>query len=467
MEELMKKDNIFELSKYEKTDMEDFSYKKFIDLDFLTNDTVVSFFRSDFRGSTFENIKFFKNIFDRADFLTSNFSNSYFSDVNFGASQFKTCYFSQVHFNGNKYKFTSILDCVFENCTFENENIMVNMLNTTFNNCKFTNVTFERSTTEKCIFNNCEFNTVDFATMHAECHTLSSCNFTDLSMDFTYILGYRLFDISVENIKLLYHGKPISHTKLSEHSNSLLRKNRYYEFINTCIITKRYEILEQALNSILNDFTNMSELERRYQLNEMFDIFAFYTSKCVLPYSTIKQTIAILLSFDWSIYGLSEKLTYGSKLTLLKNIFEEADATESYIESAKSSYTVITLKYDIDDFDIAMKEAEKVLDMLYQKLQMEPNYELIKSEKGSWILTFCAITASVLLLQKLVINQIEIFEKYDKWQFKRSAFEKIIKEGTLLSGPERSLIMEHAITPANKLTYDTIDEFFINFSSKK
>ena len=68
------------------------SYIKFKDIDFSIYKPI-SFFRSDFRGSRFENIKFQNNYFDRADFIGSTFINCQFINVNFGACEMKSCFF--------------------------------------------------------------------------------------------------------------------------------------------------------------------------------------------------------------------------------------------------------------------------------------------------------------------------------------------------------------------------------------
>ena len=63
-----------------------FKYKKYCDytsmsltdlifenLNFKNENSIVSFFRCDFRGSSFKNVHFYKNIFDRADFISCTF----------------------------------------------------------------------------------------------------------------------------------------------------------------------------------------------------------------------------------------------------------------------------------------------------------------------------------------------------------------------------------------------------------
>ncbi|MDR2166407.1 MAG: pentapeptide repeat-containing protein, partial [Clostridiales bacterium] len=50
---------------------EDFTYTLFENIDFMQDDSPVSFFRSDFRGAKFVNVIFYRNNFDRADFISS------------------------------------------------------------------------------------------------------------------------------------------------------------------------------------------------------------------------------------------------------------------------------------------------------------------------------------------------------------------------------------------------------------
>ena len=145
----------------------DLSYTRYIDIDFSLYKPI-SFFRSDFRGSRFENIKFKNNDFDRCDFIASTFINCHFSNVDFGACEIKACFFINCVFKKCIFDNTSIQESVFEKCIFNEQHILVNMKNCGMKYSQIINCTFERSTTEKIEFESCMIENTDFATIMAQ-----------------------------------------------------------------------------------------------------------------------------------------------------------------------------------------------------------------------------------------------------------------------------------------------------------
>ncbi|MDE6606915.1 MAG: hypothetical protein K2K54_04055, partial [Lachnospiraceae bacterium] len=71
--------NLFCKQNEEKVEKQDLTYQIFKDLDYTKLMYKTSFYRSDFRGSKFENVTFYQNNFDIADFINNMFINVEFS----------------------------------------------------------------------------------------------------------------------------------------------------------------------------------------------------------------------------------------------------------------------------------------------------------------------------------------------------------------------------------------------------
>lgn len=416
---------------------EDFTYTLFIDYDFSTDKQSTSFFRSDFRGARFENIKFHKNNFDRADFISCSFINTTFFDVNIAACEMKNCYYENVKFCKNHYNNTSIQECVFNNCIFEDEKILVNMKNCQFIDCIFKNLTFERSTTESIIFKTCEIFNTDFANMHAERFKFISCILEEVQIDVCYIYGYLFYNTNLIDIKIIYMGETLDFTEdnlLYKFAAKLWGRARYYEFINAYIIFGHINNVKPLLEKAFFNLIKENTPQRNLEIYNILDMMQFYISNNIFNFSTTKSILEFLETLNISALTFEEKVTYMSQLEKIKAFFSDTQYNLDFIMSAQDDISFVTFYCNSSDYNNVFKCVSQIIKQVYDSLNLNMEYTLIDAQQGSWILTFVVISSCALLLPK-IINEVThlYFEINTKQKISKRIADKLQKKSLSIS----------------------------------
>lgn len=399
---------LFLLTGSSQRESEDLSLMLFKDINFKKIKQKISFFRSDFRQSHFINTHFYFNNFDRADFISCVFENCKLERCNIASSEIKNCYFFNVEFSANQYDNTSIQDCIFEDCSFPDENFLVNMKSCKFINCIFSNCNFERSTTELLEFQNCKLINTNLATMHAERHQFSHCELKNVEIDLSYFFSYLVSNTSMDEIEFLYRGHSVdlkSGTILTDSFDKLVRENRYYELINGHIQFAEYEKLVLNIDLILDKVSQMDSFLRIAEFKNIFRAFQFYLLQNMLPYDVFIKFIEIIKNYNWNQFPFEEKLEYLAETQKLECIIDVLIFQEPMISSANAKIALLTFKCKTDDYNEAYSTVSNFLSYTFKKLHVDFDFELIKKEQGSWILSF-AMVASAALITVNVIKSI-------------------------------------------------------------
>ncbi len=428
-----------------KREKEDLTYMSFLNLRQENAPIPISFFRSDFRGSSFSNCHFFKNNFDRADFIACVFEDCYFDNVNIAASEIKNCFFCGTVFTKNYYNYTSIQESTFENCEFWDEHLLVNMKDCTFINCKLNSCSFERSTTESATFTNCQINNSDMATMHAEGHRFNNCQIENTSMGISYIFSYLFYNTDLSNIKILYRGDEIKLTKeaISHQAKLLWRERRLYEFLNANIICGNIQEMPHILHNILESTLSIAPQLRKLEISNAFTVLQFYTQNNVFPYPIYLEILECLSEFKWKQFSSEERLIYLSNFEILKLFLSEGCYNCDFVLTAMESQSILIIHCKTDDYDAAKKATYKFLNDLSKVLGISSGFELVDAQKGSWTLTFVIVSALALVIPKMVSEAVNVFlEISTKVQIKKRLKAKLKKQN--LSMDELKSIAEIA-----------------------
>ena len=305
---------------------EDLSFHLFENIDFTESKRHISFFRSDFRGSRFTNVKFFRNNFNRADFISCNIRMCEYLDVDFGSCEIKNCYFENSVFSGNKYDGTTIQQSTFVNCQFKNDQFLVAMHDCHFIGCNFSECTFEQSSTEKLMFTNCQLSDSDFATMHAEGHAFISCTLKNICLGVSYVFGYLFSDTNVEDIDYLYRGEIVSYKALSNLYNRLLPESRYFEFINANVLLKQFNDISGLIANSFNSLRAVKIVQfRQTEINNILSAICFYVRQSKFPFEELIKILDFLDKFEWHEFTFEETLGYLStihKITQIMTVYD-------------------------------------------------------------------------------------------------------------------------------------------------
>lgn len=417
----------FILNKNEEYTCRDFTYTTFSDIVF-PEDMIISFFRSDFRGSRFENINFQKNCFDRADFISCTFSKCQFTNVDFGACEIKNCYFFDVKFDNCTFDNTSIQESTFEKCSFNKQHILVNMKNCHMINTEIFDCSFERSTTEAIIFEHCLLKNTDFATMHAECHRFIDCNLSGVKLGISYVFGYLLCGTNIEDFEVLYRGKSV---KLNSQEEALkfLEESRMYEIINLFFIYQKFEnissLLEKTLHYLYRNYTPAAKSE----IVNILEALLFYAIHDIVPYKCFIECVAVIDDMQLPKLDLKDELIFISYKEKLHYFISKGKYGAKFIESSQNEKALVTIHVNTDDYNQALKISDEFFDELYKKCGFQSSYELVECQKGSWILTFAIPAIIIITLPKIVKNYYNIISEIQiKRKFKKQILQKLEKK---------------------------------------
>lgn len=388
---------------YEK---EDLSYTSFNNLNLYINESGITFFRCDFRGSKFSDCNFYKNNLDRSDFISCIFQNVSFRNTQIAASEIKNCYFNNVVFEEkNCYENTSIQECTFVKCKFISENLLVNMKNCTFINCEFSDCSFERSTTEKLTFEKCTITDTDLATMHAERHSFKECKLKGVYIGIDYIFGYLFYNTSIKGLSTLYHGDEVylENQKLFEsYINNLWKQQRYYEYINANIIYGNFDIIPERLYMALNLLKNKIYCIRKLDITDILNAICFYIKNETITYNCFVNIIHVLNDFDWNYFSDEEQLIYLVIRNKIDLIINQKNFSKTILNSSYNNISTITFHCKTNDYMIAYKYTTNLLNKILSYYGLFDNYILLNKEKGSWIITFAVCSFIALSLPKFI-----------------------------------------------------------------
>ncbi len=230
--------NFFNKQNEEKVEKQDLTYRIFKDIDYTKLKYKTSFYRSDFRGSKFENITFYQNNFDIADFINNIFLNVEFNQVNFGEAEIKNCVFNKCYFKENTYTSVPFTNCSFIKCDFTNETFRLTMKECTFKECTFKSCVFDQCSTDTIEFNDSTIIKCELSTMHAENYKIINCTFRDTYLGINFLGTYLIKGTDFNLLSFKYRGEivHISNTDyFARYTYDMFEHFRYYEYLNLLI----------------------------------------------------------------------------------------------------------------------------------------------------------------------------------------------------------------------------------------
>lgn len=403
--QLYRQDDFIEFKKFECRNL---SYAVFENIDFHKSIHLISFFRSDFRGTKFTNIQFYKNNFDRSDFLSAVFIDCSFEKVQFGCCQMKNCYFKNVKFTNNLYRNTSIHSTTFVDCEFPDETFLINMQHCKLSNCIFSGCTFEMSTTDSDTFDSCNFYNTNLATMHAENHKFVKCQFNNVCIDSSYFFGYSIANCIWNQVTFLYRGDYVHFEDImvEDFLKTLEAEYRYNDIINFYINKRAQEKIPDILKKC---FYHYKELPygRMLDISIILESLAFAAIYETVDYDILNEAIAIIADADKSSYCFDERIEINALCTKLQNALYLRPHSEKYLAKIDiNSISTLSISLNSDDYDKCVQTAEQLLNFISDRSY----WTLIEKKKGSWILIYSAATVIVLAaLPKIIKNFADIY----------------------------------------------------------
>ncbi len=403
--QLYKQDDFIDFKKFESRNL---SYAVFENIDFHKFIHLISFFRSDFRGTKFTNIQFYKNNFDRSDFLSAVFIDCSFEKVQFGCCQMKNCYFKNVKFTNNLYRNTSIHSTTFIDCEFPDETFLINMQHCKLKNCTFGGCTFEMSTTDSDTFDNCIFFNTNLATMHAENHKFVKCQFHNVCIDSSYFFGYSIANCTWNQVTFLYRGDYVTFEDIlvEDFVKTFEAEHRYNDIINFYISRKSQEKIPDILKKSFYYYKKLP-YGRMLDISIILESLAFAAIYETVDYDILNKAITIIADADMSSYSFDERIEIDALCTKLQNALYLKPHSEKYLAQIDvSSISTLSIRLNSDDYDKCVETAEQLLNSISD----ESYWTLIEKQKGSWILIYSAATVIVLAaLPKIIKNFADIY----------------------------------------------------------
>lgn len=403
--QLYMQDDFIEFKRFEGKDL---SYSVFENVDFHRYAHLVSFFRSDFRGTKFTNIIFFKNNFNRSDFLSAVFIDCNFEKVQFGCCQMKNCYFKNVKFENNLYRNTSIHSTTFVNCEFPDETFLINMQHCKLINCTFSGCTFEMSTTDSDIFEDCKFINTNLATMHAENHKFVNCQFDNVCIGSSYFFGYSIANCTWNQVMFLYRGEHVhlEDILVDEFLEKFEAEHRYNDMLNFYIDKKVQEKIPAMLKKSFAYYEEAS-YGRMLDISVILDSLSFAAIYETVDYMILHESLEVIAEMDMSRYSFEERIEIDALIAKLKGALYLRPHSEEYLARIDvNSKSTLSIRINSDDYDKCVETSRWLLDSISD----ENYWTLIEKQKGSWILIYSAATVIVLAaLPKIIKNFADVY----------------------------------------------------------
>lgn len=375
------------------------TYNIFENIDFRKYGKV-SFFRCDFRGSTFHDVFFSNIIFDRADFISCSFSNCTFEHVDFGRSQIKNCHFENCHFINNEYQTNTIQHTVFRVCSFENEKIMANLNECFYSDCKINNCDFNRSSLDNSTFDHCILTETNLATLHADKLKFVACSIESVKLGLPYIFGYLFAHTSLSKAECLYRGNQVEFELFKEYTEKLWDENRFSEYFNSLMILEKYDSLSKTLNSIIYKLKCENKSFIKEELYNLLDEICFYIENELISYNIIIELLTILYNLDLTAFDKDFQMTYFMGINKIMFILQNNDFSSSFYASAENNSSIVVFNCSTDDYQKAVYLTTSFLNQMNINEKMINSFQLVNAKQGSWVLTYIVVSAIALLIPK-------------------------------------------------------------------
>lgn len=115
--------------------------------------------------------------------------------------------------------------------------------------------------------------------------------------------------------------------------------------------------------------------------------------------------------------GYKEKLNY---------IISDGLYGKKFIASSSKEVALITIHIQTEDYEEALNLSNSFLEKLCQSCNLTPNWELIESRKGSWILTFAVSAMVIVILPKIIKNYYNLISEIQiQKEFKKKIIQKL------------------------------------------
>ncbi len=377
----------------------------FKDIDYTEFKQTISFFRSDFSRSQFYSCTFNRNAFGRADFIDVYMKNTEFDSVDFGSCLIKNAYLEKTMFTRNHYRGVALLYTCFKRCVFRDEDFITNMFNCSFIECTFINCTFKKSSLEANEFNNCEFIKVDMSECIAENLRFDCCSLRDvyLGADSWTTFLYRDTDIYGFGFKRRGTVVDIWNGSAEDFINTLLKRQQYFEYLNTIIsgnLVPSYGLAKE-IELLYPKIIAQSQQLRKNTIVRILDMLLFYYNYKKISLEEYLKIYFFFLQQDWGSIPFEEALSYNAKLYKIHKTIEQFNFDIDLIKTIPTN-TVCLSKFHIncDDVNIAIEYLENVFDIANKEFCgdafSKPLIKVLKEEKGSVILTIAS--AAILTL---------------------------------------------------------------------
>ncbi|MCM1297480.1 MAG: pentapeptide repeat-containing protein, partial [Muribaculaceae bacterium] len=416
----MLKTNIFDKTLLNCETM-DLSYKLFKNIDYTIFETVVSFYRCDFRGSKFEDCTFYKNPFGRSDFIDAHICNSKFQEVNWGSCLFENTTFENVEFSRNEYKGVSSKYTYFKKCIFNNETFITNMFDTIYQECTFVDCIFERSSILNVQFINCVFIRTDISQCHAEKLKFDSCKLEEVYLGLQFWATYLFKNTFINRFAFKYHGKIVDIVREDYFLSSFAEfweNGRLYEFINAHILSKQLSMQADLLYIVEVVFRKLIDFPakvRKRNILDILDMLEFYFSYDHIDFITYNSIIEYIKEYGLNDYPFDESIEYLSK------IYKISVLMSNFMYEYKYLYTIDRDQKCKCIFRLDSRNEDEAIDYLtsifnsaninlcngYYK---SPLFEIIRVSSGSIILTITSwalLSVLVSYCAKKVIHNLE------------------------------------------------------------
>lgn len=396
---------------HEKCNLSDMVFK---DLDYEIIKKNISFFRSDFSRSRFYNCNFVGNLFGRADFIDVHIKNSDFSSVDFGSCLFKNALLEKTTFKKNRYHGVAIQYSFFKNCVFRDEQFVTNMHHCEFHECTFVGCSYKKSSLDNNVYINCEFIKVDISECIADNLKFDSCALRDVFLCANLWTTYLCKNTDIFNFGFKYRGQVtnIWNNNANVFINDLIRKQQYFEYINTIIIGDQIpnNNLLCEIKRILPLMLNQSMPIRKSSLTKFFDMLLFYRNSNRIAINDYIEIYKYLSEYSWNDLPINETLLYQSELYKIGKTIEDLEFDLSYICTMPLQFICVsTFHINTDDENKALTYLQNIFKsancIFCNNAFEEPLIHVLQKEKGSVILTI-ASTALLTLLVSYVAKRV-------------------------------------------------------------
>ena len=373
------------------------SFKLLEDLDYTQNETIVSFYRCDFRRSKINNCVFYKNPFGRSDFIDTYICNSRFQEVNWGSCLFENATFENVQFIRNRYKGVSARYTYFKNCSFTKETIVINMFDCIYQACVFVDCIFEKSSISNVTFVNCTFIRTDLSQCHAEKLKFDLCKLEEVFLGLPFWATYLFKDTFINRFAFKYHGQTVDIIRKDYFMSAFSEfweKERLFEFINAHIISKQLSMKSDLLDIVQKVFqklTSMSIKIRRKIVLDILDMLEFYFSYNNIDFLSYYSIVEFISDYTWEGYEFSETVEYSSKIFKIKILMS------NFMYDYKYLYTINANQKCECIFRINCETQEDAIDYLTSVYNIA-NINLCNSYYNSPLFEIKSIAAGSIIL---------------------------------------------------------------------